>query len=378
MHNYERAAKALDTKSQIPYRAAIVGARGYSGLELARLLLKHPLVELKGCFATDGEFQLSQYLHDTGVERVVTWKLSELAEQAQKLDVIFLATPAEASLDLAPQVLKSGVHVIDLSGAFRLTKGSAQERLTKYKSWYGIDHHQDLLLSQAENGLQPWARPSVSNTKRLIANPGCYATAAMMALIPLLKNKVLQPKGLVLDAKSGTSGAGRKASEAMLFTEVEGECLPYKVGKHQHLPEIIEGIEQFAQTSIAPFFNTHLLNVRRGIIVSIYAQPAEELAGVSDVDLEKCIESAYAEAYSRYPLVRFAAWNKGGDQLVSLKKVVGSARTHLAFRVSGGKIYLFSLIDNLLKGAAGQAVENLNRLMDQPCEFGLAEIEGVL
>lgn len=378
MHNYELAAKALDTKTLPRKRAAIVGARGYSGLELARLLLKHPLTELVGCFATDGEFKLSGYLPDAGGDRVATWQLTQLVEKAKDLDVIFLATPAEVSLDLAPQILKLGVHVIDLSGAFRLSKGSATERLTKYKSWYGIDHHQDLLLSQAESGLQPWAAPSTKTGPRLIANPGCYATAVMMAIIPLLKANIIDKDSLVIDAKSGTSGAGRKAAEAMLFTEVEGECLPYKVGKHQHLPEIIEGVEHYAHVAIKPFFNTHLLNVRRGIIASIYARPAMELQSLTDSEIESKITAAFAEAYSQYPLVRVAPLDKGGEKLVSLKRVVGTARNQLTFRVADGKIYLFSLIDNLMKGAASQAVENLNRLMDQPCEFGLGEIEGVL
>ncbi|MGE0764135.1 MAG: N-acetyl-gamma-glutamyl-phosphate reductase [Bdellovibrionales bacterium] len=369
MHNYE------DVKNPISYvpkvwrqRVAVVGARGYSGLELSRLLLRHPLVQLVGCFATDSSFVLSHYLTETRASEVPTWQLSDLDEHLTNIDALFLATPAEASLELAPKVLAKGVHVIDLSGAFRLRQGDVKQR---YKKWYGFEHSETKLLKKAHFGLQPWAKPlTEAKTAQLVANPGCYASAVMMALIPLLQAGLVDPNTLVIDAKSGTSGAGRKAAEGMLFTEVEGECLPYKVGQHQHLPEIIEALEEFSGVAVEPFLTTHLLTVRRGIIASIYAKTSAT---------EDQIEAAFQQAYSHYPLVKMGRLGTpAGDGLLSLKRVVGSARTHLAFRVVGDKLFLFSLIDNLVKGAAGQAVENLNRLMDQPCDMGLSESEGVL
>ena len=196
-----------------------------------------------------------------------------------------------------------------------------------------------------------------------------------MAILPLLRSDLIEPSSLVIDSKSGTSGAGRKAAENLLFTEVDGECLPYRVGQHQHFPEIQEYAQVFGGQAIDPFFNTSLLPVRRGIISSIYAR-LKTGRGLAD------IRTALANAYEDYPLVKISALSElsaiGQAQAVSLKKVVGSARTHLAFEVVGEKLYMFSLLDNLLKGAASQAVENFNWLNGLPAGTGLTEIEGVL
>jgi N-acetyl-gamma-glutamyl-phosphate reductase len=228
-----------------------------------------------------------------------------------------------------------------------------------------MKHPSESLLSSAGYGLVPWAAP-IAGRSRLIANPGCYATSVLMALLPLLKERLIEPETLVIDAKSGASGAGRKAAENLLFTEVDGECLPYKVGKHQHLPEIRRFAREFAGVEIDPMFVTHLLPVRRGIISGLYARL---VSGVTQAD----VTAAFERAYSSYPLVRF-----GAAESLSLKRVVGSARTHIGFTVRGSQLYCFSLIDNLMKGAASQAVENFNRLFDLPAETALLDREGLL
>jgi N-acetyl-gamma-glutamyl-phosphate reductase len=212
----------------------------------------------------------------------------------------------------------------------------------------------------------PWAKPAAKNDAHLIANPGCYATSVLMPLIPLLKAGLIDPSSIVIDSKSGTSGGGRKAAENLLFTEVEGECLPYKVAGHQHFPEICQYIETFASATIDPHFTTQLINVRRGIMSCIYAKL---LAGVTETQ----IDAAFSRAYSNDPLIRF-----GKTTSLSLKRVVGSARTHINYKIDGQKLYVFSLIDNLLKGAASQAVENFNRLNDLPAHTALTQMEGVL
>ncbi len=218
---------------------SIVGARGYSGLELAKLLFKHPLINFTHAFATQA-FDLADELLSDEFNQVKCLPDSEILDHLT--DVVFLATPAEVSLKLAPQILKRNKSIIDLSGAFRLQKND-------YLKWYGFSHTEPELLAQSTYGLQPSARALQTSEKnslqpQLIANPGCYATAILMALIPLLKANLISTDGIVIDAKSGTSGAGRKAQENLLFTEVDGECLPYKVGRHQHLPEIKESIER--------------------------------------------------------------------------------------------------------------------------------------
>lgn len=364
-------------------KVAIVGARGYSGLALARLLLRHPAAELVACFAHDQIFSLADYLPEAAARHVPVLSLRGLEALLPSLDVVFLATPAEAALPLAAQILghkNSSASVIDLSGAFRFQAGTEAERAAKFQLWYKTGHAQPALAGQASYGLVPFA-PPVSGPKTLIANPGCYATSVLMGIVPLLRAKTIQANTLVIDAKSGTTGAGRKASEALLFTEVEGDCLPYKVGEHQHLPEIAEWAEAFGGVKIDPFFATHLLPVRRGILAGIYAQ-------LSPGANAEAVEKAFAEAYRNYPLARIT--NLGAPAhaaseaslspalALSLKKVVGTARVHIAHKVVGDKIYLFSLIDNLLKGAASQAVENFNRLHDDPAALGLDGMEGVL
>ena len=359
-------------------RVGIVGARGYSGLELARLLLKHPRAKIAACFAGESAFSLKDYLSDAGADAVPILPTTELSRHLTNLDLIFLATPAEVSMELAPEILKAGVDVIDLSGAFRLPKKTETETVDHYRKWYGFTHSEPGLVSYARFGLVPFATPHVATKAglgRLVSNPGCYATASLFALIPLLKAGVVDPASLVLDAKSGASGGGRKAVENLLFCEVDGECLPYKVGKHQHLPEITQWTEAFSGQAIDPHFSTHLLPTRRGILVSLYARLNSGKSADS-------VEAAYREAFSGYPLAQVhRLGSKGAAQdfaMLSMKRISGTAKTHLSFHVEGNKLYAFCTIDNLLKGAAGQAIENFNRLQDFPADFGLADLQGTL
>ena len=345
-----------DLKNKIT--CSVVGARGYTGLETARLLLQHPNVELKYCFATS-DFELSRYLSSSGTNSVQCLLDSEL--MSHLTDYVFLATPAEVSMELAPKIMKAGKSVIDLSGAFRLKKND-------YKKWYGFEHAATAELEKAQYGLLPWAEPI--RNQNLVANPGCFATAISLALIPLLKDNVIKHDNIVIDAKSGATGGGKKAAENLLFTEVEGECLPYKVGKHQHYPEIMETLELFTGQKIDAHFTTSLLPIRRGIIAGIYAklQPGQDLASV---------EKAFNKAYDQYSLLTHASVADQA-QLLSLKKVVGTARTHISYVVDGDKLYLFSCIDNLMKGAATQAVENFNNISGQAVHTGLSHLEALI
>ncbi len=353
-----------------PQSVGIVGARGYSGLELARLLLSHPCAKLSACFATDpSAFSLSSELYSAGAEDVPTLPMSALEnpDLVKNFQTIFLATPAEVSMELAPKLTAKGVNVIDLSGAFRL-----EESL--YPKWYGFTHSASSSLQSAEYGLVPFAKPFKKNGNEgiLVANPGCYVTSVLMGLIPLLKNGVITSDSIVIDAKSGTTGGGKKASEGLLFSEVDGECLPYKIGAHQHYPEIVSYLKKFTGVTTSPFFSTSLLPTPRGIISGIYANlaPGKSLSDVT---------AAFTESYSGYELVKFGPIEKKNSKLLSLKQVVGTNRVQLSYTVDEStgtaKLYLYSLIDNLLKGAASQAVENWNRMIDQPISLGLLENE---
>lgn len=338
---------------------SVVGARGYAGLETARLLLQHPGAALTHCFATSA-FELTKLLNTKAAAKVVCLPDSEL--MANLTDVVFLATPAEVSLELAPKILAAGKKVVDLSGAFRLKKND-------YIKWYGFEHREPALLQSAQYGLAPFVGPA-KKQESLIANPGCFATAIALAIIPLVKNGLIDTQTIVIDAKSGSSGAGKKAAENLLFTEVEGECLPYKVGRHQHYPEIVEAVELFAGKKIEAHFTTSLLPIRRGIIAGVYAT-------LESGKTAKDVERAFEKAYQGYELVKFGAIQQN-QTLLSLKKVVGTGQTHISYEVDGSKLYVFSCIDNLMKGAASQAVENFNRLSDLPLETGIGHLEALI
>jgi N-acetyl-gamma-glutamyl-phosphate reductase len=374
---------------------AIIGARGYSGAELCRGLLIHPGIKSIALGLNEQNFEIEQLIPENITKPVQKKTVKQLLEEAGNFDLFFLATPAEVSMELAPQLLEAQTRVIDLSGAFRLSTKAA------YQQWYNINHQATDLLDVAQYGLIPFhsnlkkdssLKNDISFNKEtkssndsslkkdtypLIANPGCYATSVLMALVPLLNAKVIDPNFIVIDAKSGTTGAGKKAAENLLFTEVEGECLPYRIAKHQHYPEICEHILNLTGQNIDPLFSTTLIPVRRGIIAGIYTRLQK---GLTEQDLA----AAYNKAYENYPLVKVAQANKAPN-LLSLKRVVGSARTHIAYVVdestksdSGKKLYIYSSIDNLMKGAASQAIENMNHLWGWPVETGLLNREGVL
>ena len=359
MNNYAGQKLSSD---RLP--VGVVAPRGYAGLELVRILLQHPHVSLQACFSGDSALRMEDYLPAVEAAQLTLKSMQDLAVYAGKLHTVFLATPAEVSLELAPKLLEAGTNVIDLSGAFRL------ENAEDYRKWYKLEHTATQLLEQALYGLHPYAR----TTAKLVANPGCYATSILLAILPLLQNGVIDPATLVIDAKSGTSGAGRKAAENLLFTEVDGECLPYRVGRHQHLPEIQLAAKNFAQAEINPFMTTHLLPVRRGIISSVYAR-------LKSQDVAK----AYAQAYGDSKLISVRELDspdsndtQANRMALSLRQVVGTAKTQIAYSIQGDHLYVFSLIDNLMKGAASQAVENFNHLAGLPTETALTDLRGIL
>ncbi len=313
---------------------AVVGWSGYSGIELCKLILAHPHMELAACFSRSPEQKLTEFL--PSAPDVAVLNIENLASEAEKFDTIFFATPIEVSQELIPKIKNKNVTVIDLSGAFRLG-------------------HDDFTY-----GLQPWQK----ETSKRVANPGCYATSVQMALLPLLKNKLIDADTIVIDAKSGTTGAGKSAKTELLSSEVADNCLPYKVGTHQHLPEMIAYLQKFSSVKTQPFFTPHLMPFKRGIISAIYAKTYAT---------ENEIAAAYNEAYETYPLVKFQSLDTAPN-LLKLNQVVGSARTHISYRVVGEQLFLFSCIDNLMKGAASQALENWNALHELPVTTALEDL----
>ncbi|MBX7231081.1 MAG: N-acetyl-gamma-glutamyl-phosphate reductase [Bdellovibrionales bacterium] len=355
-------------------KVGIVGVNGYSGLELAKLLLRHPLVDLQVCFVRDSNWKLTDELLTAAAGEVKLVSPDDLLYWSDSLDGLFLATPVSVSMDVVNRLFdhygkeqkRRFPVIIDVSGAFRLP-------LQDFNKYYLEEHTCSSMIDRAHYGLIPWSFALKKQDTFLISNPGCYATSCLMALIPLLRDQVVSPDNIVIDSKSGTTGAGKKAKENLLHAEVEGECLPYRVGLHQHLPEITRYCEIFSQVKPNNMqFTTHLLPTRRGILSSLYLKPFPDLQELNDAEIMERIEQSYQKAYGHYPLVVYGAVEEK-PFLLSLKKVVYSARTHISYIVKDKNIYVFATLDNLLKGAASQAVENWNSLNDWPVTTGLIE-----
>lgn len=316
-------------------RVGIAGATGYSGQELIDLLSRDKL-----------NFEAPVLLGRDNFE----------SANFRNLDIVFLCTPNEVSLEMAPKILAEGVSVIDLSGAFRLKKYS-------YEEWYGFEHTEKQWLRDSEYALYPWIKiPSLSEKKgpRLIANPGCYATAAQMTLIPLLKAGLVDPQHVYMDAKSGTSGAGRKAAVSLLYTEVSGEFRPYKIGKHQHWPEIVENVAILSGVPSQPVFVTELLPIERGISIASFLEWHPKLDAADRTP--EALLIAFQEAYASDPSLRVGT----EESFASLKSVQRTNRISIQVGVAFGRPMVFTVIDNLQRGAAGQALMNAYQLAGLP------------
>ncbi len=337
--------------SHMGQRVGIVGFRGYSGAELVRLLEGHPAVEPV----------LLEHRHDSEdpSQPILAKKHTRVpstpeAVKSERLKLVFLATPADVSMELAPAMLNAGAKVIDLSGAFRLRDAAA------YSRWYKESHTAPELLPDAVYGLPEFCRERIAGA-RLISNPGCYPTAANLAIQPLVAAGVIdRGAGIVCDAKSGVSGAGRKPSLKTSFCEVTDNFSAYSVLDHRHVPEIlmVSGIEE-AELS----FTAQLLPIQRGILETIYFRArsttnAEEVLGI------------YRSRYLKESFVRLY-------QPETMPDIRGVERTNFCdigvrLDAATGRGVVVSAIDNLVKGAAGQAVQNMNLAL------GFEETEGLL
>lgn len=336
-------------------RVSVVGATGYAGSELIALLARHPGVRVVGLYASErGAGRPTSELHPS----LAGWRGPDVESLdrerllASRPEAVFLATPHETAANLAPSLLAAGVHVIDLSGAHRLRDSGSVQR------WYGFNPPAPALLADAVYGLSEWCNGELSRAS-LVANPGCYPTCILLALKPLVA--WLDPaQPVICDAKSGTSGAGRRSDAAYGFSELDGNVRAYGVGTHRHEPEIRQALNLPETT---PFvFIPHLLPMVRGILSTIHVAFARPLG-----DSE--IQSAYDSAYSHAPFVRVLP----AGRLPELRSVVGTPHAQIGFARldQGRRAVLVCVIDNLLKGAASQAVQNFNRM------FGLPEEEGL-
>ncbi len=326
----------------------IVGFTGYSGAELLRILKAHPFAEpvlLEHRPVSESELPLG--------EDTPRMPLDYRAMAEAGLDVVFLATSLEVAMDAAPRILNAGMRCVDLSAAFRLRS------VSDYRRWYGVEHSCPELLAEAAYGLPEFFRELV-RISRLVANPGCYPTAANLTVRPLIVAAILdRAVGVICDAKSGVSGAGRKPSLTTHFCEVTENFSAYSVLNHRHVPEILYTAD-LDENELG--FTAQLLPLHRGILETIYVRTAEP---VEWEDLRAVYDKEYAdEAFVRvYP--------KG--RLPDLRGVQGTNYCDIGFRVDPEtrQVVIVAAIDNLVKGAAGQAVQNMNLLLGCPETAGL-------
>jgi N-acetyl-gamma-glutamyl-phosphate reductase len=321
---------------------SIVGASGYVGEELVRLLLRHPHARLVGISSRQNAGRTLAEIFPRFAHLGGARELTFSAEPNDNAEFVFLALPHGVAADFARKALEAGKRVIDLSADFR-TKDAAV-----YREFYGSEHPAPELLGQAVYGLAEFRRDEIREAK-LIACPGCYPTSILIPLLPLLKRRLVRPDAIIADSMSGVSGAGRKPELPYLFSECNESVRAYGVPKHRHLSEIEQELSAAAGAKIAIQFTPHLVPVTRGILTTMYLAP---VAG------NDAIAAAFAEQYADEPFVRLLS----GDALPDTKNVVGTNFIEIAWRFDPrtGRLIVISAEDNIVKGASGQAVQCFN------------------
>ena len=352
MHDLHGHAPMMQYRPMQPVRAAIVGASGYAGAELVRLLAGHPSVEVAALYARNrDDTPLAQEFPHLAPLRL---RLVDEVPAAGEVDVAFLALPHGASAELAVRLAEGGTTVVDIGSDLRLRDPAA------YPDWYGFDHPVPDALGQAVYGLTEHARERL-RTQRLIANPGCYPTAALLALVPFAQAGLLTGD-VIVDAKSGVSGAGRGAGADFLYTELEGGTKAYGIPRHRHAPEILQGLADAGATDVSLTFVPHLVPQVRGLVATCYLTLAEDLADDS-------LRSILDDAYAREPFVHPMAAPP------SSKLPWGSNHAYVfAARSGHRRAVVIASIDNLGKGAAGQALQNMNVALGLPETAGLEAV----
>ncbi|PGZ10721.1 N-acetyl-gamma-glutamyl-phosphate reductase [Bacillus cereus] len=337
-------------------KVAIIGATGYGGIELIRLLEQHPYFSIASLhsFSQVGECITNVYPH---FRNVLVHTLQEIDVKAieKEAEIVFLATPAGVSAELTPKLLAVGLKVIDLSGDFRMIDPSS------YKLWYKRPAAKEEILKKAVYGLSEWKRSEIQNAD-LIANPGCFATAALLAIAPLVHSGMIEEGSVIIDAKSGVSGAGKTPTTMTHFPELYDNLHIYKVNQHQHIPEIEQMLTEWNSEMKPITFSTHLIPISRGIMITLYAKVKQEMK-------IKQLQTLYEETYEHSAFVRVRAQG----EFPSPKEVRGSnyCDIGIAYDERTERVTVVSVIDNMMKGAAGQAIQNANVLA------GLEETTGL-
>ncbi len=343
---------------QVTYKVGIVGGTGYTGVELLRLLAKHPAVEV---VAITSRSEAGMPVSDLypNLRGYYDLAFSEPSEAVLLgCDVVFFATPHGVAMEMTPKLIAAGVKVIDLAADFRI------EDMETFSKWYGLEHSCPDVMSKVAYGLPELFRDQIRQAK-VVANPGCYPTSILLAAVPLLRSGLVSLDGVVADGKSGVSGAGRGANVAMLGAEMSESFKAYGAKGHRHLPEMQEKLQQLVDQPVDLTFVPHLVPMVRGMESSVYLTLT---ADASEAALHSILETTYEDE----PFVDVMPLGS----LPETRMVKGSNMCRLAvYRPQGGsKVVVLSVIDNLVKGAAGQAVQNMNILLDLPETLALEQV----
>ncbi|MBS4188855.1 N-acetyl-gamma-glutamyl-phosphate reductase [Bacillus sp. FJAT-49705] len=335
-------------------KVSIIGTTGYGGAELLRILYRHPEFEIQSIHSTKEDLPIWKeypHLYDVLDEKLQSINSEKIAEQS---DIVFLATPSGISGKLAADFANKDIKVIDLSGDLRLPPDT-------YLQWYKHEPVNEDLTVKAVYGLSEWYKEEIKRSS-LIANPGCYPTSALLSLAPVVKENLIDPASIIIDAKSGVSGAGRSLSRNTSFSEANENFRAYKVNEHQHTPEIEKQLLLWNKEIKPITFTTHLLPITRGIMTTSYSQLLTAYTTHQLLEL-------YKEIYNGHPFVRIRPENS----FPSVKEVAGSNYCDIGLHADPrtGRLTIISVIDNLMKGAAGQAVQNANIMCGFNDETGL-------
>lgn len=336
-------------------KASVIGASGYGGAETVRLLTTHPQVEIVHVTAETQQGQVMSALYPN-LRRFVDQTMIAVDPEriGRDSDVTFVSLPSGKAMHLVPALLEQGCKVIDIAADFRLRDAAL------YPIWYKMTHVAPAYLEEAVYGLPELHRDAIRRT-RLLANPGCYPAAALLALLPLVRSGAVRTEGIVIDAKSGISGAGRGGGGGFGFSEVNENVQAYGIPRHNHIAEIEQELSRLANATVQVVFTPHLIPMTRGILATVYAPLAHDLSDEEALCL-------YDEAYSEAPFVRVLH-----DALPQTKATLGSNYCDVTVRIDARTRTAIALaaIDNLGRGAAGQAVQNMNLMFHLPETAGL-------
>lgn len=333
---------------------AVLGASGYTALEVIKILLRHPHAKIVACISRQEGTPLLSNIHPSLAKRI-DLRCEELdlgSLKAKGVQCVFSCLPHGASMEVIPKLINSGIRVIDLSADYRIKDPVI------YKKWYGAEHLDPLGLASAVYGLPEFNSQDIK-TCNLLANPGCYPQTAILGLAPLLHEKLIHPEQIIVDSKSGVSGAGRNPKQTTHFPECNESVSAYQVGKHRHTPEMEQALEKVSGEKVKIMFTPHLIPMDRGIFSTIYAKPKKEIS-------EQAINELVGKFYKDKPFIRLV------DHLPATKDSNGTNYVDVHYKVSGDYVVVLAAEDNLIRGASGVAVQNFNLM------FGFPEVTSLL